>query len=126
MSKVMQSGERPVSKAIDVWRTVEVQEGISLGWQIVVFVASLIAVFSRLPGALLHAQFFAEDGWVWYQQAYNLQWFRPLGITQAGYLIFAAAVGGRRDIAFSYAVGPADHEHCRRGGPGSARYGAAF
>ena len=85
-SKVMQSGERPVSKAMDVWRALEVQEGISLGWQIVVFVASLIALFSRLPGALLHPQFFAEDGWVWYQQAYNLQWFRPLGITQAGYL----------------------------------------
>ena len=81
----MQSGERPVSKAMDVWRALEVQEGISLGWQIVVFVASLIALFSRLPGALLHPQFFAEDGWVWYQQAYNLQWFRPLGITQAGY-----------------------------------------
>jgi len=59
---------------------------IGLGWQAVVFFAALVAVFSRLPGAFLHPQFFAEDGWVWYQQAYNLHWLRSLGIAQAGYL----------------------------------------
>ncbi|HTZ59241.1 MAG TPA: hypothetical protein VMB49_14135, partial [Acidobacteriaceae bacterium] len=46
----------------------------------------MAAIFSRLPGAFLHPQFFAEDGWVWYQQAYNLGWLRSLGIAQAGYL----------------------------------------
>jgi hypothetical protein len=69
-----------------VWRKMEGQEGLSFGWQVVVFLAVLGAIFSRLPGTLLHPQFFAEDGWVWYQQAYNLHWFRSLGITQAGYL----------------------------------------
>jgi hypothetical protein len=61
-------------------------EGIGFGWQAAVFLAALVAVFSRLPGAFLHPQFFAEDGWVWYQQAYNLHWLRSLGIAQAGYL----------------------------------------
>ena len=82
----MQSDRRQASAPMRVWRTMEAQEGISFGWQVAVFVASLIAVFSRLPGALLHPQFFAEDGWVFYQQAYNLHWFRTLGITQAGCL----------------------------------------
>ena len=80
----MQSDRRQASAPMRVWRTMEAQEGISFGWQVAVFVASLIAVFSRFPGALLHPQFFAEDGWVFYQQAYNLHWFRTLGITQAG------------------------------------------
>ena len=62
------------------------QEGLSLRWQLVVFALSMAAIFSRQPDLLLHAQFFAEDGWVWYQQAYNLDWVRSLGIAQAGYL----------------------------------------
>jgi hypothetical protein len=60
--------------------------GIDPAWQPAVFLFSLLLVFSRLPGALFHAQFFAEDGWVWYQQAYNLHWLPSLGIAQAGYL----------------------------------------
>jgi len=61
-------------------------DGISFQWQVAVFFAAMAAIFSRLPGAFLHPQFFAEDGWVWYQQAYNLGWLRSLGIAQAGYL----------------------------------------
>jgi hypothetical protein len=64
----------------------EAREDLSFGWQAAVFLAALMAIFSRLPGAFLHPQFFAEDGWVWYQQAYNLHWLRSLGIAQAGYL----------------------------------------
>src|ERR1700733_6052297 len=82
----MQGDGRYASGAIRIWRKAEAQDGLSFGWQIVVFVAVLVAIFSRLPGALLHPQFFAEDGWVWYQQAYNLGWLRSLLITQAGYL----------------------------------------
>src|SRR5258708_1123949 len=62
------------------------REDLSFGWQAAVFVAVLVAIFSRLPGAFLHPQFFAEDGWIWYQQAYNLHWLRSLAIAQAGYL----------------------------------------
>ena len=50
------------------------------------FWPSWLQYSAACPGTLLHPQFFAEDGWVWYQQAYNLHWFRSLGITQAGYL----------------------------------------
>jgi len=63
-----------------------IQEGLSRRWQLMVFALSVAAIFSRQPDLLLHAQFFAEDGWVWYQQAYNLHWLPSLAMAQAGYL----------------------------------------
>jgi hypothetical protein len=86
MNEIMQDNSRYASGAMRIWRKVEAQEGLSFGWQVLAFLAALAAIFSRLPGTLLHPQFFAEDGWVWYQQAYNLGWLRPLLITQAGCL----------------------------------------
>ena len=62
------------------------REGLSAGWLFVLFCLTVGLVFSRLPGSLLHAQFYAEDGWIWYQQAYNLGFVRSLLIPQAGYL----------------------------------------
>jgi hypothetical protein len=41
---------------------------------------------SRHPGMFVHAQFYAEDGWAWYQQAYNLGWLRSLTLPNAGFL----------------------------------------
>src|SRR5271156_137369 len=84
--EVSRGSPRPPSTVMHLWRTLEIREGLNWRWHAVVFLATLIAIFSRLPGALLHPQFFAEDGWVWYQQAYNLHWLRSLGIAQAGYL----------------------------------------
>jgi hypothetical protein len=86
MSGTQQTEPRHVSPPVRLWPKREPQQGIGFGLQAAIFLAGLIAVFTRLPGALLHAQFFAEDGWVWYQQAYNLHWLRSLAIAQAGYL----------------------------------------
>src|SRR6202453_4376255 len=86
MSEVKRSDALDGSRTMGAWRALGAQEGISFKWQVVIFVAALIAIFTRLPGALLHPQFFAEDGWVWYEQAYNLHWLRSLEIAQAGYM----------------------------------------
>jgi hypothetical protein len=83
---VLQRHTWAASTALSIGRTLERQGGLGFRWQAAVFLAALLAVFTRRPGALLHPQFFAEDGWVWYQQAYNLHWFRALGITHGGYL----------------------------------------
>src|SRR6476469_486413 len=48
------------------------------------FIAAL-AVISRRPDALLNPQFFAEDGNVWFAEAYNQGWGRALAITHTGY-----------------------------------------
>jgi hypothetical protein len=72
VDEVMHGDWRYASGAMRIWRKVEGQEGLSFGWQVLAFLAALTAIFSRLPGTLLRPQFFAEDGWVSYQQAYNL------------------------------------------------------
>ncbi len=76
------------------------QSGISLRWQAAVFLLTLIVLFSRLPGALFHPQFFAEDGWVWYQQAYNLHWLRSLAVPQAGYMQTLPRLGAGLALLF--------------------------
>jgi hypothetical protein len=71
---------------MSISRTMETPEAVGLQWQLFAFILALIIIFSRLPGALIHPQFFAEDGWVWFQQAYNLHWWPTLFVAQAGYL----------------------------------------
>jgi hypothetical protein len=62
------------------------RDGLSLGWQFVVFGLAIIALFCRCPRLLTHAQFYAEDGTIWFAQAYNDGWLRSLALPQAGYL----------------------------------------
>lgn len=57
------------------------------GWQFhfTVFVSVSLLILTRRPDALLHAQFFAEDGTVWFAEAYNFGWFHSLLIPHTGY-----------------------------------------
>ena len=61
-------------------------DGLAARWLLAVFVLAVLLIFSRRPGDLLHAQFYAEDGLRWYAQAYNLHWLRSLLIPDASYL----------------------------------------
>lgn len=54
-------------------------------WLALACFAATALVISRRPDAILHAQFFAEDGHVWFADAYNLGWFTSLFRTQDGY-----------------------------------------
>jgi hypothetical protein len=58
------------------------ETGLRWFWQIVVMSAAIALIFSRQPDALLHPQFFAEDGKFWFADAYNDGWatsvLRPL------------------------------------------------
>ena len=62
--------------------------GLSWPWQVLLFMVAAAAVISRRPDAVLHAQFFAEDGAYWYAQAYNTGWLHALFIPNTGYLSF--------------------------------------
>lgn len=53
--------------------------------QVVVFVVAFLIVVSRRPGAVLNAQFFAEDGVAWFLDAYNLG-LRCLVVPQGSYM----------------------------------------
>ena len=59
--------------------------GIAWQWQIFVFVTAVLAVVSRRPDALFHPGFFAEDGTIWYADAYNFGWLHSLLNPQNGY-----------------------------------------
>jgi hypothetical protein len=54
---------------------------LATGW----VCAAIALIFSRQPDAFLHAQFFAEDGKVWFADAYNSGWFTSLFRAQDGY-----------------------------------------
>lgn len=55
-------------------------------WQhAAVFLVACVVVVSRRPDAVFHAQFWAEDGHVWFADAYNLGWWRALFCAQDGY-----------------------------------------
>ena len=58
-----------------------------LSWQmqLIVFAIAALAVISRRPDAITNPQFFAEDGAVWYADAYRLG-LHSLPVPDAGYL----------------------------------------
>jgi hypothetical protein len=60
-------------------------DGFGTGGQLLSFALATLALFSRRPTLLTHAQFYAEDGTFWFAQAYNLGWLRSLLLPQAGY-----------------------------------------
>ena len=57
----------------------------SISAHILIFAAAFLAVVSRRPDAITHPVFYAEDGRIFFAQAYELGW-RSLLISQAGYL----------------------------------------
>lgn len=59
--------------------------GLSPMLQLLVFFISAALVVSRRPDALLYPQFFADDGTVWFREAYMFGWFTSLLHPRNGY-----------------------------------------
>ena len=55
-------------------------------WHFGIFLASCFVIILRRPDMILHAQFYAEDGAIWYATAYNFGWWRVLFSPYEGYL----------------------------------------
>ena len=70
------------------------QESLPASLQIPIFFLVLLTIYLRLPGLFLHAQFYAEDGAVWYADAYNLGWLHSLTLPDGGYLNTLQRLGG--------------------------------
>lgn len=51
-----------------------------------VFLVSCVIIVARRPDAVLHAQFFAEDGAIWFAEAYNWGAWKALFFTYNGYI----------------------------------------
>jgi hypothetical protein len=61
------------------------QIGLGPWQQVLAFSLACAIIVSRRPDALFHPQFWAEDGVVWFAQAYNDGWWQSLFRTQVGY-----------------------------------------
>lgn len=56
-------------------------------WQhVLVLLASCVIIAARRPDAVLHAQFFAEDGAIWFADAYNWGAWKALFFSYNGYI----------------------------------------
>ena len=60
-------------------------QGYGLAFHVIIFLIAFLIVFSRRTDALLHAQFWAEDGKNWYHDAYQFG-LHSLLMPQDGYL----------------------------------------
>ena len=63
------------------------------GFIVATVAACLLLILSRKPDAFLEAQFWAEDGVVWYKQAYEIGW-RSLLSPQNGYFQTISKIAG--------------------------------
>lgn len=59
--------------------------GLGPQWQLLVFFVSAALIVSRRPDALFNPQFFAEDGSVWFREAFMFGWFTSLLHSRNGY-----------------------------------------
>jgi hypothetical protein len=55
-------------------------------WQAIIFLLSFAILLSRRPDVIFRPQFWAEEGQLFYAQAYNVDLVRPLFWTYGGYL----------------------------------------
>jgi hypothetical protein len=53
---------------------------------ILIFLITCVLIVSRRPDAMLNPQFFAEDGTIWFADAWNLGWFNTIFLPYNGYL----------------------------------------
>jgi hypothetical protein len=89
--------QSPVQRALVFtngnWEKLAHLDGLTIGWRFVALVLTTILLFSRSPSFLTHAQFYAEDGSIWFAQAYNQGWLHSLTVPQAGYLNLMPRLG---------------------------------
>jgi hypothetical protein len=81
------------------------------------FVFALLALtvlVLRRPASLLHADFWAEDGWRWYPDAYNEGW-RTLFSPYAGYQQFICRLVGLAALPFPLSWAPTIFSLCALG-----------
>lgn len=68
--------------------SVQTKAADGLGWrmQLLLFLIGALLVISRRPDVVTHPQFFAEDGAVWFAEAYRLTFLHSLLTPDAGYM----------------------------------------
>jgi hypothetical protein len=76
-------------------------------WQyVVIFLFACGVVIARRPDAIFHAQFFAEDGTVWFADAYNQGWWTAFFIAHAGYYHTFPRLGAAFALLVPFSMAP--------------------
>ncbi len=75
-------------------------------FRLITVVLVALALYSRRPDALRYPQFFAEDGRIWFQQAYNWGWLRALTHPDGGYFQTLPRLVASLALLFPVARGP--------------------
>lgn len=70
------------------------------------FLIAATVVILRRPDCIFHAQFYAEDGRLFYAQAHNLGWFRAIFIPYQGYFHLFPRLVSAVAMLFPLALGP--------------------
>jgi hypothetical protein len=81
----MEVASRSKPNLVQRWRAFDASPGLNWQWQLAVFIAAMLLIFSRRPDVIFNAQFYAEDGSVWFADAYNHGWLRALTMPDSGY-----------------------------------------
>jgi hypothetical protein len=71
-----------------------------------IFLFAFAILTARRPDAIFHAQFWAEDGHVFYADAYNLGWWRALFHTNVGYFHAVPRIGAALALLVPLVLAP--------------------
>lgn len=91
---------------IGYFRDLSRRDGLGIQWLILSFLLALVIIFSRSPGMFTHAQFYAEDGAIWYADAYNFGWLHSLTLPDGGYFNTLQRLGGSLALLVPYQWAP--------------------
>jgi hypothetical protein len=72
----------------------------------VIFMLACAILIARRPDAIFHAQFFQEDGHVWFADAYNFGWWAGLSRTYEGYHHVFPRLGASLALLVPLALAP--------------------
>ena len=82
------------------------RDGLAMRWLALSFAVASVAIFLRSPSLLTHAQFYAEDGPLFFAQAYNFGWLHSLGIQYGGYLTILQRVATGAALFVPFRLAP--------------------
>lgn len=83
-----------------------IRDGLRSCQHIAAFFIACGVIISRRPDALFHPQFWAEDGIVWFANAYNMGWWHPLFRTEVGYFQTLPRLGAALALLVPLAFAP--------------------
>jgi hypothetical protein len=104
-ARVQKAISPPISQAssariltLDGWR--------KPAFHIAIFVFAVAVVIARRPDAVFHAQFYAEDGRVWFADAYNIGSFSAMLHPQDGYFQTLPRLGAALALLVPFSLAP--------------------